>query len=98
MAIITDGIFLVVGALVGSAITIAICLIIDAHYAKKHDEWITDMREALTGSDFCEVGCGYYEECFRLTADRELAMDDLYNNHCYNCPIKMATDLLEKGE
>lgn len=84
------------GFLMGSILILAICLILDSKKEHEDYEWLMKMEDALTNSDFCQVGCGYYEYCMNHSDDKELAMDELYHNYCYNCPVKMATELLEQ--
>lgn len=98
MAIWTDCIFFLIGMVVGSAIVTITEIAIDSKNERKRIEWVEQMRDALTGSDFCEVGCGYYEQCHNRIPDKEDAMDELYHNYCYQCPIKMCVDLLEQQE
>ena len=80
------GIFLTLGAWIG--------------YDKVHQDRLTqfhaDMEEALFGSDFCQQGCGFYENCHERTKDSETAMDELEHNYCFSCPLKLATDVLDK--
>lgn len=86
------------GLVIGIVGSVACWIVTDHEKKKEHDEWALQMRNALIGSDFCEVGCGYYEQCFNRNKDKEIAMDELYHNYCYTCPIKMAIELLEKEE
>ena len=84
------------GFLMGFIVALALSIVIDGYKERKDDEWFKQMEEALTGSDFCEVGCGYYEEYFVKYTDKNIAMDELYHNRCYNCPVRMGIELLEK--
>lgn len=87
---------LIYGILMGFIAATAISMIIDNRKAQKDDEWLEQLEEALTGSDFCQVGCNYYEDCFTRYVDKNIAMDELYHNYCYNCPVRMATELVEQ--
>jgi len=86
------------GFLIGIAVTLGSRIGYDKMHNKRKREWFEQMEEALTGSDFCEMGCAYYENCHKRNTNHKDAMDELEHNYCFTCPIKMGTDLLEKYE
>ena len=88
---------ILIGFLMGVVIALAISLILDSQRERKDYEWVLQIDDALTNTDFCSVGCGYYEYCMNhYKDDKDLAMDELYHNYCYNCPVKMATELVNQ--
>ena len=94
----TEIICLWMGCLVGIAITLGSWIGYDKRKSRKRNDWLEEMDDALNGSDFCEVGCGYHEDCYLRFVDKNIAEDELYHNYCFNCPLRMARDLIEKYE
>ena len=87
------------GILLGIAITLGSWIGYDKIKGHRRELWIKQMQEALTGSDFCDVGCGYRDYCREKYAGcPELIQDELEHNYCYNCPLKMAVELMDKYE
>ena len=94
----TEIICLFFGVLVGIAITLGSWIGYDKRKEHRREEWFEEMKDALTNHYFCKDGCGYYENCHERFKDPEIAEDELIHNYCYVCPVKMATDLLDKYE
>lgn len=76
------------GIAVGAAIVIVAWQMHDKAMWKQLDG-------ALNHNDFCEVGCGYYEQCFAYHKDPDDAIDDLTHNYCFNCPFGQAREIVE---
>ena len=55
------------------------------------------LDNALNHNDFCEVGCGYYEQCFARNKNPDDAMDDLVHDYCYNCPLEQARVIVQNN-
>lgn len=87
---------LVFGFCAGIAVTLGSWIAYDNRKDKKRQEWYRKMREALSNSEFCIEGCGYYESCYSQNEDPDDANDILVNRYCCYCPISEALHLMDE--
>lgn len=89
---------LVFGILLGIALTLGSWIGYDKIKGHRRGEWFKQMTNALN-SDFCDAGCGYKEDCQKKYGEfPEIMQDELEHNYCFNCPIRMAQNLLDDFE
>ena len=85
------------GTLLGLFLGMSTWLAYDKRHEKREKERAKHLVMDATET-YCDVNCRVYDEIFCQYKNPDLAMDILVTNHCENCPVYKAQEIIEESE